>query len=344
MVGMVADDSFNAVGNALGQFPDGGLLLVGQPGAIDLDQGWRGVGAPIVWHAYPDQERGSGPQRQLGRGGGKRGRQAEEINKNAPVGRLYILVQDQRDLALVPEGFQQRAHGALLGDGLLPSLVAQAVEQGVDPGILDGGGHAGQRITLLRDAEAQDLPVAHVGGQADQGAGLEDAFLVAGIKFNQPTQACGAVPDQPEAVEERQCRDLHGSLQVGTVLRRGFRRKGHLEVRQGNLAQAAQQQVDRTAQEAGQGQQRGPGHTGYDSEGQPGRGILNGTPDRTQQVIQFQHGQTNSNARASVMDARLSGEPGGDRTRDQQIKSLLLYQLSYRPVSRDRNGEKLADE
>ena len=26
------------------------------------------------------------------------------------------------------------------------------------------------------------------------------------------------------------------------------------------------------------------------------------------------------------------GEPGGDRTRDQQIKSLLLYQLSYRPV------------
>jgi hypothetical protein len=27
----------------------------------------------------------------------------------------------------------------------------------------------------------------------------------------------------------------------------------------------------------------------------------------------------------------MRGEPGGDRTRDQQIKSLLLYQLSYRP-------------
>ncbi len=31
----------------------------------------------------------------------------------------------------------------------------------------------------------------------------------------------------------------------------------------------------------------------------------------------------------------MNGEPGGDRTRDQQIKSLLLYQLSYRPPSLD---------
>ncbi len=27
----------------------------------------------------------------------------------------------------------------------------------------------------------------------------------------------------------------------------------------------------------------------------------------------------------------VDGEPGGDRTRDPQIKSLMLYQLSYRP-------------
>jgi hypothetical protein len=27
----------------------------------------------------------------------------------------------------------------------------------------------------------------------------------------------------------------------------------------------------------------------------------------------------------------LANEPGGDRTHDPQIKSLLLYQLSYRP-------------
>ena len=27
----------------------------------------------------------------------------------------------------------------------------------------------------------------------------------------------------------------------------------------------------------------------------------------------------------------MSGEPGGNRTRDHRIKSAMLYQLSYRP-------------
>lgn len=179
---LVADDVDDLLGEC---FDDGVLVLL-----LVVDRGMDdGSGASLVFPAADglaegEDDFGAGAVGEVGGGGGYGRGHAEEVDPDAALFFGGVLVEYKGGFAVVAEAVDEGAQRAVARNDGLAGPLAQRAQVVVDGGILGYGCHAGDVESPQSAFEADQFPVAGVGGDDDLRArvkvraGCRDEFLV----------------------------------------------------------------------------------------------------------------------------------------------------------------------
>lgn len=120
--------------------------------------------------AEGEDDIGAGSVGEVGGCGGDRSGHAEEVDPDAAVFFCRILIEHKCGLSLIPETTDEGAHGAFAWDDGHAGFFTEGVELFVDARVFCDGGHAGHIKAAQAAFQADQFPVAGMGGDDDVGA------------------------------------------------------------------------------------------------------------------------------------------------------------------------------